>query len=274
MSIDQLNSAAYGINLQTFGTFLFTSSPSAAPVLSLSSLNVRNQATLSCQILICNAGGDEHAGFIVNGPSGTLNVTHKISIYKGQLYYNEKSGSGVTFVVYGTDSSNSSIPSTTGNGGDSDNSHSSAGTRQSFLKGALTYLKSLTSWWSCSLENPIITPEQQKLTKLKERAENLMRGASHLDKWYVYNLEDFVEDLALTLQHPKNIDAMTVKHFNRRLKGIREDFKSEPYNKHVAMPLLLENHDYGKGTPLSYGCFLPALTPALMNGGHLHALGH
>jgi hypothetical protein len=85
LKIDQLNSAAYGVNLQTFGTLLFTSS-STAPVLSLSSLNVRNQATLSCQTLICSAVGDEHAGFIVNGPSGTLNVAHKISIYKGQLY--------------------------------------------------------------------------------------------------------------------------------------------------------------------------------------------
>jgi hypothetical protein len=190
------------------------------------------------------------------------------------LYYNEKSGSGVTFVVYGTDSSNSSVPSTTGSGGDPGNNHSAAGTRQSFLQGTLTYLKSFTSWWSRPLESPILTPEQQKLVKLKEKVENSIRHASHLDKWYVYSLEDFVEDLALTLQHPKNIDAMTVKHFNRRLKGIHEDFKSEPYNKHAAMPLLLENHDYGQGTPLSYGCFLPALTPALMNAGHLYAIGH
>ena len=190
------------------------------------------------------------------------------------LYYNQKSGSGVTFVVYGTDSSNSSIPSTTGSGGDSDNNHSSAGTRQSFLQGTLTYLKSLTSWWSRPLESSIITPDQQKLVKLKEKVENSIRHASHLDKWYVYSLEDFVEDLDLTLTQPKNIDAMTVKHFNKRLKGIHNDFKSEPYNKQATIPFFLENQYHGQRTPLSYGFFLPALNPVLINGGHLYAIGN
>ena len=241
-------------------------------------------ATIDLANFTSSYGPRFNAGFPSNAVGLSVNYVDDINddgigdfAFSGRaagLYYNEKSGSGVTFVVYGTDSSNSGIPSTTGNSGDSDNNHSSAGTRQSFLQSALTYLKSLTSWWSCSLENTIITPEQQKLTKLKERAENLMRGASHLDKWYVYSLEDFVEDLALTLQHPKNIDAMTVKHFNKRLRGINNDFKGESYSRKSIIYPFLENPEHFKGNPLSYGLPLSALSSSVTYGNHPYAISN
>ena len=86
--IDQLNSSIYGVSLQTFGALFFKSSstPISASILNLSSLNIRNQAKLSCQTLLCNAMGDDHAGFMVNEPSGRLDIEHKMDVFKGQFY--------------------------------------------------------------------------------------------------------------------------------------------------------------------------------------------
>ena len=133
------------------------------------------------------------------------------------------------------------------------------------------WVKSLLKWTE---ESPtqIDTDKThaRKLQTLQCKCKEIIQQstASTSDKWYVYSLEDMIEDIDEVLREEKEIDNDTLKHFKKRLSGIQKDF------------IETDTHLHRPNTPYSLGIgqlkptelLFPEMVMLNHVGGHMPAL--
>jgi tetratricopeptide (TPR) repeat protein len=130
----------------------------------------------------------------------------------------------------------------------SNSATNSANKHQTLWDRAVCYVKGLASWWKTEAIEKEINMDNvyvKGLLTLKDKCQKLIQEASiiSVDKWYVYSLEDMIEDIDEMVETRIAIDEDTLDYLGKRLIGIKKDFLEEqtelliPYRLEAAKQL-------------------------------------